>query len=247
MNCFPLFSYTFFIILYIILLSFVFNPKLENIIMIFLFIVTFIGGYNLFSDLKAREIYMEFTPIIDLFKDGSGLDLLKLALFSPFTTVFIFIMLIIELFGYLSKKATASISYIVFLGVLLFITNIVQIGINLKNIKLSYVLIMPILMTIISLLLVLIEIYNVNTNRQGNREPLPYSQLDPMSIYYKMIMILEIFILSIFISYFVIFYTKGDKNMQYQLYTILLFLYGISGGMIYISSRVLSSSGKILV
>ena len=169
-----------------------FNPKLENIIMIFLFIVTFIGGYNLFSDLRRREIFMEFKPISDAFEDGAGLDLLKLILFSPFSTVIVFTFLIIALFGYFTGHPTANVSYIIFLGVLLFITNMVQIGISMNDVRLSNVLILPILMTLISLVFVLIEIYNINTSTTGKQEPMPYSQLDPMSVYYKIAMILEI-------------------------------------------------------
>lgn len=247
MNCFPLFSYIFFIILYAILFSYMFNPKLENIIMIFLFVVTFIGGYNLFSDLSRREIFMEFKPISDAFEDGAGLDLLKLILFSPFSTVIVFTFLIIALFGYFTGHPTANVSYIIFLGVLLFITNMVQIGISMNDVRLSNVLILPILMTLISLVFVLIEIYNINTSTTGKQEPMPYSQLDQMSIYYKIAMILEILLLAGFIGYFVLFYTKGDKTMQYQLYTVLLMLYGISGGMVYITSQVFNKKflGKI--
>ena len=240
MDCFPLFSYTFFIILYAILFSFMFNPKLENVVMIFIFMATFIGSYNLYSDLNRRNIFIEFGPIIELLKDGGGLDLIKLLLFSPIITVIIFMFLVIALFGYITQHPGANISYIIFLGVLLFITNMVQIGINMKDVKLSKVLIIPILSTLISVLFVLIGIFNTNTKTSGKQDPLPYSRLDPTGgIFFKIAMILEITILCLFLAYFTLFYTKGDKNMQFQLYTVLFLLYGLSGVMIYTSNRVL--------
>lgn len=225
-------------ILYFILFSFMFNPKLENIIMIFLFISIFIGGYNLFSDLNKQEIFMEFEPIMDIFEANAGLDLLKLILFSPFTTIFIFILLIVVLFAYLNNHPSTNLSYIIFLAIILFTTNIVQIGTNIKDIRLSNVLILPIFMMLISLLFVLIEIYNINTSSTGKQEFIPYSKLNPNSIYYKTAIILELLILGLFLGYFVLFYTKGDKNMQYQLYIVLLILYGISGSMVYMSSQL---------
>lgn len=239
MNCFPLFIHIFFIILYIILFSFIFNPKLENIIMIFVFILTFIGGYNLISDLSRRELFLEFEPFMEIFKAGSGFDLVKLLLFSPFTTAFILILFIISLFNYFTGEKTSNIYHIVLFTLLLFITNIAQIGIKYKNIKLAYILIPTILLLLFSITFVLIGIYNTSTYSIGKTESIPYSQLDSNSVYYKIMMIFYILIFALFFIYFVIFYTKGDKNMQYQLYSIVLLLYGISCSMIFISSNIL--------
>ena len=207
---------------------------------IFLFIVTFISGYNLFIDLKKRDLFFEFEPIADIFKDGAGLELIKLALFSPFTTAFLFILVMIELFGYVTNYATANVSYIIFLGVLLFITNMIQVGINIKCVKLAYIILLPILLILVSLMFILIGIYNIYKNSTGKDDPMPYAQLDPKnSIYYKIILILEISIIIFFLIYFVLFYTKGDKNMQFQLYVITCLIYLLSGGIMYLSSNVL--------
>lgn len=241
MNCFPLFSYSFFIILYAILFSYIFNPKLENIIIIFLFIVTFLGGYNLFMDMRTRDIFFEFEPIMDVFKDGSGLDLIKLALFSPFSSLFVFILLIIALFGYFNGNTSSNVSYIAFLGGLLFMINMIQMGMSVKTVRLAYVFILPILMILISLVFVLIGIYNIYRNSTGKTDPIPYSQLDSKnSNYYKAMFIIEIMIMVLFLSYFVLFYTNGDKNMQFQLYTMVLIVYALSFGMVTLSSNVLS-------
>ena len=243
MNCFPLFSYSFFILLYAILFSFIFNPKLENIIMIFLFIVTFLCGYNLFMDLKKLNLFFEFEPIIDVFKDGAGLELVKIVLFSPFTSLFLFVLLMLTLFKKFSGDTSTNILYIAFLGGLLFITNMIQIGINMKNVSLSYIFMLPILMTLISLVFVLIGIYNIYRNSTGKTDPIPYSQLDPKyGGYYKITFIIEILIIALFLSYFVLFYpTKGgDKNMQFQLYTVVFISYLLSLCAVIFSSNVLN-------
>lgn len=209
--------------------------------MIFLFIVSFIGGYNLISDLSRRKLFFEFEPFMEIFKAGSGFDLVKLLLFSPFTTAFILILFIMALINYFTGGKTSNIYHIIALTLLLFITNILQIGIKYKNIKLAYILIPPILLLLFSIAFILIGIYNTNTYLTGKIDPIPYSQLDSTSIYYKIMMIFYILIFALFFIYFVIFYTEGDKNMQYQLYSIVLLLYGISSGMIYISSNILKT------
>jgi hypothetical protein len=204
---------------------------------IFLFITTFIGAYNLFSDLKKREIMMEFEHIAEILKDGGGLDLLKLVLFSPFSTIFIFILLIISLFGYFSGNPNGNLYYIIFLGVLLLITNIIQIGISIESLNLVYILFLPVVLILLSFLFILVGIYNINTN--GENESIPYSQLDKNSAYYKLALILDISLLIIFLTYFVLFYTQKDKNMQYQLYSVTILLYCISCGVVFMASNVL--------
>lgn len=242
MNCYPIFIYLVFIILYIVLFIFLFQPKLENIIYIFLFILTVISGFNTLLDIRKKDMVMNFKPIEELFDSGNGLDLIKAIFFSPFTTIVIFIFFIFYLITYLSGKTKVNQSFIFIMALLLFVINMVQMGISIGKVNIIYIFMIPIIIIILSLLFITISIYKLNNNSTGNTDILPFSQTDPKnSDVYRLSLIIDVCLIICFMIYFVLFYSdENDKKLQYQLYTVIPLIYGISAYNIYISSNILN-------
>jgi hypothetical protein len=239
MNCFPAFSYIFILITYIVLFSFLFQPKLENIILIFLFILTLIAGFNLIMDLKRNKMYLTFAPLEELFKNDGGLDLIKLLLFSPITTMLLFIVFIYVLINYINGQPDFNLNYVIFLSVLLFTTNALQMGATIQSINIAWVFAIPYILIILSILFVIIVIYNINANTTGKNDPIPLSKFDENGFLFDISMIITVSIIALFLTYFVLFYETENKTLQFQLYTIIPIIYGGSAYMTYLSSILL--------
>ena len=239
MKCFPYLNYLFFLIVYIVLFIFMFNSKLENVIMIFLFIFSFIAGYNFIIDLKDGGYLMNFAPLQELFKDDGGMDIIKFMAFSPITTLFLFVLLIVVVVAYVSNKNQLYLDYIIGLSILLFVTNFIQVVLKATKFYLAWVFSIPVLMILLSILFVVITIYNINANNTNTMDAMPFSQLFSTSLIFKILLMLDIFIILLFMSYFVLFYKEGEKNIQFQLYAATGVVYAISGFMIYLSSAYL--------
>ena len=208
--------------------------------MIFLFIFSFIAGYNFIVDLKEGNFQLDFAPLQELFKDDGGMDLIKFMMFSPITTLFLFILLVVVIVAYVSDKSNQLyIDYIIILTVLLFVTNFIQIGLKTIKIYLAAIFAVPVLMILLSILFVVITIYNINANSKNSEETTPFSELFKDSLTFKILLMVDIFVILSFMSYFVLFYKVGEKNIQYQLYAATAVVYVISSFIMYISSGYL--------
>ena len=156
-------NYFFYVVLYLILFIFMFQPKIENLVIIMIFILTVFFEFNLIMDIKdINSVKFDFKLFSEFINQRNGTIVNEL-LFSPLALFLICILLITFLALYVTKTPGISVTFIYFLAIYLAVMSFFTLGNTIKNgIPFYIVILIPFILILVSLIMITVSIYNYN-------------------------------------------------------------------------------------
>jgi hypothetical protein len=227
-----------------------FQPKIENLIMVVLFILTIISGFNLIMDIKDNDVItLNFDLIASAMNTKNG-SIVNDFLFSPVVLCIIAMILIIHIGLYVTNTDEVPVSFLYWLSAYLGIMSFFTLGNSYDGGVPFFVVIgMPIVLIIISMILMTITIYNYNKSSQKHslyNRFIYLSNIDENNMmYYKITIIIEfIFIVLLLLFVFMrygslVALTKNENTiLQSVLYSSLPIIYGLSGYSVFLGNKL---------
>ena len=240
--------YIFYIVLYLILFGFLFKSNVENLVMVILFVLVVISGFNIIMDIKDNKTVYFYFKLFYEFMDMNNGTFVNDLLFSPTALFMICILLIILIALYVSNIGAIPVQLLYFLASYLGIISFFTVGNSIKTGVPFYIVIgIPLILIIISLIMMMVTVYNYNTssNKNGLYSKFIFlSSIDPTdTLNYKIVMIMEFIFMFLILMYLFIYLKdkpKIDSNeVQSLLYIVLPIIYGLSGYLLFLSNNLL--------
>jgi hypothetical protein len=239
--------YFFYVVLYFILFIFMFKPKIENVVIIMIFILTVFFEFNLIMDIKdINSVTFDFKLFSEFMNEQDG-SIVNYLLFSPLALFLISVLLIIVVVLYVTKTSAVPITFIYFLAIYLGVMSFFYLGNTIKNgIPFYIVILIPFILIIVSLIMTIVTIYNYNESSKKNllfSKNIFLSSIDSKHLLqYKILIIIEFVFIFGILSY--LFLYLGSKNtsstkVQSLLYVFMPIIYGISAYLIFLSNKIL--------
>lgn len=251
MDCFP-FIYilnTIFILLYIILFIFLFNQAFESLIIICIFVLMILSGYNIFMELINIKGSIDLDRLYSLFNSGGG-GPIKNILMSNITVVILLVLLILNIVSYINGSSPNAM---IILSIIMLFILIIKFGAILSEISYVFFFGIPMFLTILSFVFVITAIYNSkpDENTLGT-----ISNISQNLYSFKIVTLINLLIFILFFVYFFMFYKMGtnkqaenkyeiNKLLQNSCFVILPFLYGTSSYMVYLSQLITNQTNYI--
>jgi len=243
--------YIFYIVLYFILFGFLFQPNVENLVMIILFVLVVISGFNVIMDIKDnKEVFFYFKLFYEFMDQTNGSYVTDL-LFSPFSLFIICILLIVMVALYMTNIGSVPIGFIYFLATYLGVISFFTVANSIRTGVPIYIVIgIPLILVIVSLIMMMVTIYNYNTSSGKNGLYTKFiflSSIDSTNTQrYKTILITEFIFMLLLLMYLFIYLKyikntpKTDNNtVQSLLYVAMLIIYSLSGCLVFFSNNLL--------
>lgn len=238
--------YIFYIILYLIFFGFLFQPNVENLVMVMIFILVTISGFNLIMDIQDNKtVVFDFKMISDFINDRNG-SIVKELLFSPMSLFIVCVILIVAVALYITSTATISPGFIYFLATYLGVTSFFTLGNSIPGGIPFYIVIgIPMMLLIISLIMMMVTIYNydISSNKNGLYSKFIFlSNIDATDTFnYKVAMIVEILLMFLILSYLFIYLggNRADASVQSILYAVVPAIYGLAGYLVFLGNKLL--------
>lgn len=244
---FDIIQYLLIIILYLGLFRFLYanEGKIEGLIFILLFVLTVFVGFKIIFDFYRSSIsaidkelyFLRFKSFEVFAKEIEVLKLIKDFLLSPLVTLVLLVLLIFSIVQYIQKGIRNDYDFLVTMCCLTF----GQIGISLTNTDTKvpfYILFgIPIILLIVSLILIIVSIFNINSDAITKKLKLNKSGRERVKKYKDFfVSIIIFFIVSLFLfSVSSIFDENNSVNENNKssidlfLTLFLLVIYGLTG------------------
>jgi len=240
-------NYFFYVVLYLILFIFMFQPKIENLVIIMIFILTVFFEFNLIMDIKdINSVKFDFKLFAEFINQRNGTIVNEL-LFSPLTLFLICILLITFVALYVTKTPGISVTFIYFLAIYLAVMSFFTLGNTIKNgIPFYIVILIPFILIVVSLIMMIVTIYNYNESSKNNSlysKSIFLSNIDSIHfLKYKITIIIEFIFIFFILSYLFLFLggnNTSSNRVQSLLYLFMPIIYGISGYLVFLSNKIL--------
>ena len=249
---FDIIQYLLIIILYLGLFRFLYanEGKIEGLVFILLFVLTVFVGFKIIFDFYKssvsavdRELYFLRFKSFEIFaNDIEILKLMKDFLLSPVVTLVLLVLLVFSIVEYIKKGIRNDYDFLVTMSCLTF----GQIAISLTNASTKvpfYILFgIPIILLIVSLILILVSIFNINSDAITKKLKLNKSGRERVKKYKDFfVSIIIFFIVSLFLFSVSSIFDKNNSggepsvNDNYKssidlfLTLFLLIIYGLTG------------------
>ena len=221
---FPYLIYVFFLILYIIFFSHLFNKNLEYLMFILIFILSIFSGVKTVSDIYNSNILFKFD-VLDSFVNKIGFfKIIKNILFSTIVIILVGISMSVPL--------SSVISHIFVLFTLIAYRLFYNVSIPLWSI-----VIIPILLIFVSFIFILITIHNLKKNKDDDNNEIRVSKNTRKKLnIYKGLYITDAILLNMYMV-IALFYNKEEVT-QLATYLIMPIVYGTSGYMVYLANKL---------
>lgn len=235
MNCVS-FNYIlgiFFIILYLIFISLLFFEPLESIMIVCLFILSLLAGFNIITNLISTQGTLNIRIFSEILTDPKNvLSIIT----SNLTLLIIVIIMIMNIILY--TKGASSLGLIISTIAVAIIVAL-RSGELLGEIPYWLVFVIPIFLTMVSFIIVIVSIINIVMGNNTTIHSL--SKISKNLFSFKMFLFLLLSIFILFFIYFFLFFNYDDfdskinKILQKSVLLISPFLYVLSVYLIYIS------------
>jgi hypothetical protein len=232
---FPYLIYVFFLILYIIFFSHLFNKNLEYLMFILIFILSIFSGVKTVSDIYNSNILFKFD-VLDSFVNKIGFfKIIKNILFSTIVIILVGISMLVNIVLY-AVKQTVPLSSVISHIFVLFTLIAYRLFYNV-SIPLWGIVIIPILLIFVSFIFILITIHNLKKNKDDDNNEIRVSKNTRKKLnIYKGLYITDAILLNMYMV-IALFYNKEEVT-QLATYLIMPIVYGTSGYMVYLANKL---------
>jgi len=245
--------YILIIIIYIILFSFLFKSKMEGLILIFLFIVTFLSSMKLISDLyldtteEGRGImHIDVYNLDNLVKEIPPLKFFFEFIFGGASIILLILFLIIAILMYIYKSINKD--FIIFCSTTI---SAIFLGYFIKGdqkVKYYILFAVPIILLLTSLILVFIVMNKFKDKSIIGRIKLSNRNRERLKKYKDMFVSIIVFIILALVGMLNFSSSENTDEMKayvdYYVTILLLIIYGLSGYVVYETNEILITSSK---
>lgn len=245
--------YVLIIVIYIVLFSFLFKPKMEGLIFIFLFIVTFLSSLKLISDLyldtteDGRGImHIDVSNLNALVKDIPPLKFFFEFIFGGASIILLILLLMIGILMYIYKVANKD--FIIFCSTTI---SAIFLGYFIKGdqqVKYFILFGVPLILLLTSLILVFIVMNKFKDKSIMGKIKLSNRNRKRLKKYKDMFVSIIVFIILALVG--MLSFSASENTDEMKAYvdyyvTILLFIiYGLSGYVVYETNEIFVTSSK---
>ena len=239
---YPIFLYTIFIILTVVLLVYLYHRKIEGTVTIMLLVFTTLMGYQTLYDLSKNEdsLYISLNNWQSLVQQIPPLNLLTLLLFNMISvllfTVAFFVVLILFYYKTVSKDSVIALGCIL-------ATIITTLLVQDLTTKIPYYAIysIPIILLIVSMILMTVAISNFN---EFGRLPLSKKHEKDFKKYKDSLVTTIVFIIASLITATCADTTNFNmkKNLDKLMVIFFIIIYSVSGNCVYTANEMIEIS-----